>query len=494
MKKLISIKMSKKLILSLIALICISGLAVAQDDSEDLPYNIKTGFTFMMNPQGFDEDLPFWMHVNRDGRIDQNSANALNYIEGNIQLFKNSIFEIESGGSITSRYSSSPSIFFDKAYVDIKAYNFKLTAGRFIDPLAMKEDELSTGSFMYSRNATPIPKIAFSTDGFVGVPGTNNIVRYNGLFAHGWFENDRYVKNAYLHEKYFYLSIKYAFFDAVGGIVHNVQWSGESQSIGQLPTGWQTFWEVITATGSSEETAPGGEQSNAVGNSVAAYDFSLGLYFDNFDMRAYRLFYLEDKVSTRFRSPWDGIWGLTIKPKNNSLIRNIIWEHNNTKRMDSYDFEPRGTASYYNNGIYRTGWTYEGRVIGNPMLLTDGTTERPIYNNIIIAHHFGLSGSLSNAVNYKMLYTFSRNYGEVQDQIITRLPREDCPGTGGRVCAELRPLEELKKLNHSVMLNFSSTLPQNKRWSYGVNLSADLGESYGDRIGLGVNIEYQLTE
>lgn len=494
MKILKSIRIFKKLILSLVVLICFAGHTVAQDDSGDVSYDIKTGFTFKLNPQGLDADLPFWMHVNRDGGIDQISANALNYIEGNILLFKNSIFEIESGASLTSRYSSSPAIFFDQAYLDIKAYSFKLTAGRFIDPLAMKEDDLSTGSFMYSRNATPIPKIAFSTDGFVGLPGTNDIVRYNGLFAHGWFEDNRYVKNAYLHEKNFYLSIKYAFFDAVGGIVHNVQWSGESQGRGQLPTGWQTFWEVITATGSSNETAPGGEQSNAVGNSVAAYDFSLGLYFDNFDMRAYRLFYLEDKVSTRFRSPWDGIWGLTIKPKNSTLIQNFIWEHINTKRMDSYDFEPRGTASYYNNFIYRTGWTHEGRVIGNPMLLTDGTLERPVYNNIIIAHHLGLSGSLGKAVNYKMLYTFSRNYGEVEDQIITRLPREECPGTGGRVCAELRPLDELKKLNHSVMLNFSTTLPQNKRLSYGVNLSADFGELYGDRIGLGVNLEYQLTK
>lgn len=486
--------MFKKLSLSLLTLILFSGQAIAQDHLKDLSYDLKTGFTFMLNPQGFGKDLPFWMHVNRDGRIYQNSANAVNYIEGSARLFMNSIFEIKSGGSVISRYSSSSSVFFDKAYVDIKAYNFKLTAGRFIDPLSMKEDELSSGSFMFSRNATSIPKVAFSTDGFVGVPGTNKIVRYNGLFAHGWFEDDRYVKNAYLHEKYFYLSIKHAFFDAVGGIVHNVQWSGESPSRGQLPTGWQTFWEVITATGSSEESAPGGEQSNAVGNSVAAYDFSLGLYFDHFDMRVYRLFYLEDKVSTRFRSPWDGIWGLTIKPKNNSIIKNFIWEHINTKRMDSYDFEPRGTASYYNNFIYRSGWTYNGRIIGNPMLLTDGTTDRPVYNNILIAHHLGLFGSLIKNVNYKVLYTFSRNYGEVHDQIITRLPREECPGTGGRICAELRPLEELKKLNHSFILNFSSTLPQNKRWSYGVSLSADLGELYGDRIGLGVNIEYHLTK
>lgn len=486
--------MIKKTVLLFLSLLY-SNAVVAQlinYDTENI--DLKTGVSILTNLNGLNEGLPYWSHVNQDGRVDQYSANALNYIDLEANVYKNSIFDLSIGGSLTSRVSESSTVFFDRAYAQLKFYNFKLMGGRYIDPLALKENELSTGSFMYSRNATPIPKVAFATDGFVGVPGTNGILRYNGLFAHGWFDNDRHVKDAYLHEKYFYLSIKYAFFDARGGIVHNVQWGGVSDSQGQLPSGGRTFWEVITATGSSDDDAPGGEQSNAVGNSVAAYDFSLGLTFNDFDLRAYRLFYLEDKVSTRFRSPWDGIWGLSIEPKNIKVIQNFIWEHINTKRMDSYDWEPAGTASYYNNGIYRTGWTYQGRVIGNPMLLTDGTRERPIYNNIIIAHHLGLSGQLSETVNYKLLYTFSRNYGEVQDQIITRLPREECPGTGGRICAELRPLEQLKKVNQSIMLGINSHFPGNDRIRYGISITADLGELYGDRIGAGINIEYDLIK
>jgi len=486
--------MHKKAVILLLFLMCGNTVNAQLINYDTENIDLKTGFSFLTNLNDLNDGLPFWSHANQDGRIDQSSANALNYIDLEASIYENTIFDFTIGGSLTSRVSESSAVFLDKAYAKLKVYNFKLMGGRYIDPLALKENELSTGSFMYSRNATPIPKVAFATDGFVGVPGTNGIIRYNGLFAHGWFDNDRHVKDAYLHEKYLYLSIKYAFFDARGGIVHNVQWGGVSESRGELPSGAQTFWEVITATGSSDENAPGGEQSNAVGNSIAAYDFSLGLTFKNFDLRAYRLFYLEDKVSTRFRSPWDGIWGLTLKPKNSRLIQNFIWEHINTKRMDSYDWEPTGTASYYNNGIYRTGWTYQGRVIGNPMLLTDGTMERPIYNNIMIAHHFGLSGQISEAVNYRLLYTFSRNYGEVQDQIITRLPREECPGTGGRVCAELRPLEQLKKINHSVMAGIRSNIPGYDRIRYGVHITADLGELYGDRIGVGVNVEYDLIK
>lgn len=489
------IKILRKTVLLFIIAAFIPIQLWAQDDDQKVAVDLKAGATFFMNPYGLDENLPFWMHANRDGRIDQNSANALHYVDGKAQIFKNSVFEVDAGVSFISRdYADTPISYFDKAYLNLHIYDFKFMAGRYIDPLAKKEDELSSGSFMYSRNATPIPKIAFSTDGFVDIPGTNGILRYNGLFAHGWFENDRYVQNAYLHEKYFYLSIKYNFFEAVGGIVHNVQWAGESQSLGSLPEGWQTFWEVISATGSSDDSAPGGERSNAVGNSVAAYDFSLGFFFDRFDLRAYRLFYLEDKVSTRFRSAWDGIWGLTLKSKNFELVQNVVWEHINTKRQDSFDFEPRGSASYYNNGIYRTGWTYAGRVIGNPMISTDGTIDRPIYNNIIVAHHLGLSGKFSPNLDYKFLYTFSRNYGTWEDQVIQRLPQEECGAVKGQICAELRPISNLKQLNHSFLLELRSVLPQNERFRYGLTLSSDLGEFYGNRYGVGFNVEYQLLK
>lgn len=438
-------------------------------------------------------DLPFWMHANKDGEVDEHSANAFTYADIFYRPFSANNLKIETGGRVIARYSDNPLAFINTLYAKTTFFNnFVLSAGKFIDPLALKEDELSTGSFMISRNANPIPKIAFHTNGFVGVPGTAGIVRYNALFGHGWFEEDRYVKNAYLHQKYFYLGIKYAFFDAVGGIVHNVQWAGESQDPAvSIPRGWDTFTEVVFARGSKNENAPGGEQSNAVGNSVAAYDFSLGLFFKHFDMRAYRLFYLEDKVSTRFRSPWDGVWGLTVKPKNIPLIQNVIWEHINTKRQDSFDFEPWGTASYYNNFIYRTGWTYHRRVIGNPLLLSNGAVNRPVYNNIIIGHHFGLTGQLASNFTYTLKYTFTRNYGIAANQIIQRLPVSECGG-GPITCAILRPLEEVKKRNQSLLFSIENTLPGNERIRYGLSVAADWGELYGDRLGLGLNLEYRL--
>lgn len=481
------------LLLFTLTLLFTTALHAQQHESE-----IKIGTSFLINPGGLDKDLPFWMHANQDGVVDQYSANAFTYIDVMYRPLWSNNLKIETGGRVITRYSYNPLAFINTLYAKTTFFNtFVLSAGKFIDPLALKEDELSTGSFMISRNAKPIPKIALHTDGFVSVPGTAGIVRYNAFFGHGWFEKDRYVQNAYLHQKYFYLGIKYAFFDAVGGIVHNVQWAGNSVGTpdrpgrGRLPAGWDTFFEVVFAKGSRDENAPGGEQSNAVGNSVAAYDFNLGLFFKHFDMRAYRVFFLEDKVSTRFRSPWDGVWGLTVKPKSIPLIQNVIWEHINTKRQDSFDFEPWGTASYYNNFIYLTGWTHHRRVIGNPLLLSNGHIYRPVYNNIIIGHHVGLAGKLPSNFDYTLKYTFTRNYGIAADQIIQRLPASECGG-GPITCGILRPLQEVKKLNQSLIFSIENTFPGNSRLRYGLSIAADWGELYGDRVGLGFNLEYSL--
>ena len=452
--------------------------------------NIKSGLSFSSNFKGLQHDLPFWLHSNKNGSIDQSSANLKSYISLTADLYSNDLINIKVKSKFINRIARTNSAHLEIGSIELEFNNFEIIAGRFYDPLTNKENHLSTGSFMYSNNALPLPKIAISTKDYVSVPGTNDIIRLNGLFAHGWFDSNRWIQQVYLHEKFLYLNIKYKFFDAKAGIVHNVQWGGHKNSY-KLPNDIRTYIEVIMAKSSSSENAPPGEIRNVVGNSIGAYDFNLGLSFNNFNLNIYRIFYLEDKVSTRFRSPWDGLWGMIIKPNNSTSIKNIIWEHINTKKMDSFYWEPRGTANYYNNGTYKTGWTYKNRVIGNPLILANNSLLKPIYNNIIIGHHIGFDGELSSKIKYQFLFTSSRNYGTYNDQIIRVLPRSKCPSVKDTVCAELRPLSELKKLNHSI---FSSLKIQSKNeyLDYGFSLSADIGKLYEEVAGISIFLNYNF--
>ena len=452
--------------------------------------NVNSGISFTSNFNGINDNLPFWFHSNKSGGIDKNSANINNYVSFTTDLYNSDYLNIRVESKFINRLANTSSTHLEIGSIRLQYNDFEVIAGRFYDPLTIKENDLSIGSFMYSKNAIPLPKIAITTKDYVSIPKTNDIIRLNAFFAHGWFNSNRWIQNVYLHEKYLYLNIKYKFFDAKAGIVHNVQWGGHKGTY-KLPNDLRTYFEVIMAKGSSSKIAPPGEVSNIVGNSIGAYDFNLGLTFNNFNLNIYRIFYLEDKVSTRFRSPWDGLWGVIIKPDNSTLIKNIIWEHINTKKMDSFDWEPRGTANYYNHGIYQTGWTYKNRVIGNPLILANNSLSLPIYNNIIVGHHIGFDGKLVSNITYQFLYTFSRNYGIFNDQIVRNLPSSECPPIELTVCAELRPINQLKKVNHSI---FSSFKIQSKydRLNYGFSLSADIGKLYDKVAGISIFINYNF--
>lgn len=372
---------------------------------------------------GSGDELPFWFYANTDGTVDPESNNLLTHLYSKYLIAPpDSKFRLETGFDAYSRFSDNNALFFTQLYGRIGYGFLDLSVGRFYDPVGMNDNDLSMGSMEVSRNATPIPRIELSTNGFTNVPLTKGHLQFKAMISHGWLESDRYVSNPYLHQKYFYLKVNYKMFEGIGGIIHNVTWGGTHPQYGKLPSSFSDYIRVVTGEGAAQDSnAPNGEMTNVIGNSVAGYDFRLNVNLDKFQIKAYRLFYLEDKVSTRFRSPWDGMWGLGVQLTNqNSIVNEVLWEHLNTKRQDSFDWEPRGTASYYSHFVYKTGWTYEGNVIGNPLLLDRPNANfvgtRNISNNIIIAHHFGIKGRPTDRFRYMAYLTYSRNYGTVSDQ------------------------------------------------------------------------------
>ena len=79
-----------------------------------------------------------------------------------------------------------------------------------------------------------------------------------------------------------------------------------------------------------------------------------------------------------------------------------------------------GADNYFNNGSYKSGWTYWGRTIGDPLLSPVGThtgtwTSRKIVlgieNNRIKAHHLSIAGKAFKRLPYKLMLTYSQNYG-----------------------------------------------------------------------------------
>lgn len=401
--------MKNTFVLSLVLWFLI-GIVTKKIYAQDNNFNYSFESKFL---GGTGDELPYWLHANQHGTVDPQSSNFLNTLIAKGELFNYGDLSISTKAHLNIRLSEQESIHFSELYLAANYGTFEMTFGRKYEPIGLNNHALSAGSMMVSNNAIPLNKITLSTPNFENIPFTDGWMEYKGQFSHGWFSGNRDVEDPYLHQKYLYLRLNIEKFSATGGIVHNTVWGGTSPDHGQLPQSLGDYFRVITATGADEDSdAPPGEINNVIGNSVAAYDFAAAYEFDKFDLSLTRLFYLEDGVSTRFRSPWDGVWGANIQFNDSSSpITAFTYEHINTKQQDAKSDQEIGRASYYNHSIYRSGWTHFGRVLGLPLITINQGNGRTIGNNIIVGHHAGFEGQVTNRLQYKMMGTYSRNYG-----------------------------------------------------------------------------------
>ena len=116
--------------------------------------------------------------------------------------------------------------------------------------------------------------------------------------------------------------------------------------------------------------------------------------------------------------------GIELISNKKNYINQFLYEYINTMNQSGSlgaTDSTYGWDNYYNHYLYQSGWTYYGRVIGNP-LFTLGLNKgrysdmEYIINNRIKAHHMGFAGSISNQINYRVLYTYSENFGIFPDQ------------------------------------------------------------------------------
>lgn len=421
------------------------------------------------------EDLPFWFYANRGGTVDQQSTNFTNRFFSKY-TYHNSArsFRLNTGLEGIARLSQHNSFHFTELYGTVGYSVLNLKAGRFHYPVGLNNHELSAGGMMMSKNAIPLPRIMIYSPDFVDVPYTDELVEVKGMYSHGWFTEDRYVEDPYLHQKYFYLKINIGPFSGTGGIVHNAVWAGTSPDHGRLPQSFGNYLNVVMGKGASDDSdAPPGEKSNVVGNSLGAYEFKANYSFDFFSFSLTRLFYLEDGVSRRFRSPWDGVWGANFKMNDsNNFISAITYEHINTKQQDAKPTQELGQANYYNHGIYRNGWANYGQPMGLSLMTYDEQSNR-FYNNIIVGHHVGIKGQFTNYLSYKFLSSYTRNYGTGS------AAKNQPPGT--------IDFSERREDQYSFLLDINYTLPQVDGLSLNVSTALDTGEFYGDN-----NLGFQM--
>ncbi len=360
------------------------------------------------------DTLPLWQAANQFGVVDRASTNGILRLGAYLPHTDWNGLSYSIAGDVVARVSERPSTFLQQIFGEVRYGHFLLRAGRKEETAGVIHPSLSLGSTTLGLNGAPVTKVSLSWPDYVGIPGTRAFVGIKGFLGHGWLGGNRVVDGALLHEKNLYLRLGFPDWPVKGwgGIMHYVTWGGThvDPEIGDLPSGFGDYLRVFFVRGASGDTAVNPEVTNVLGNSLGAYHFGLDIQLTDLLIRIHRQFYLEDTVSLEFRNALDGLWGLSLTFDDQRILSGFLYEHVNTIRQSSKADEPRGTDNYYNHFLYATGWTHRGQALSLPVI---STSDRyvGVFNNILLAHHVGVEGTVPGPVDYRLLFTYSRNYG-----------------------------------------------------------------------------------
>lgn len=358
-------------------------------------------------------------------------------------------------GTGTSGIKPDITGFFQQLYAHTRLYIIDITAGIKPEYYGAGDALLSSGSLLFSENAHPIPRISIGIEHWTPLPGLFGYAEIKGGLTHGWL-NDNYdvIKGTLLHHKYIGgriggklpVNVSYEFH-------HVAQWGGYSNKHGDLGNNWQAFKAAIFVKSGGTMA---NDQINAQGNHIGVQQLALDVKGEGWKVSTYWQIIQEDGpirfIGTTMNKP-DGLWGLSATQSRWPFIQGVTYEFLNTTDQ-SGPFHDRdglvygGADNYYNNSIYKQGWTYYGHIIGSPLL--------SLSNNRVIAHHVGIRGDIYG-YHYRLIYNHADNYGTYRKPERSR--------------------------NNALLLELTKHVSQAWGLDFGLSLAGDFGTQYGNLFG-----------
>lgn len=339
-------------------------------------------------------------------------------------------------------HSLGPSaIMLQQAYVELKYRSIYLMAGMKEHSSALMNPELSSGDFVESGNARPIPEVRIGFYDFVDIPFTNHWLQIQCQAAYGMMSDGEFLKDHYNYYNY-HLALKslynYKFchfrtnpdqrFMATFGMQSGAFFGGECMyykkgeivKTRKYRSDLKSFFDVLIPVFNNDEDF-------ALGSSLGAWDFFGQYMFNSGDeLCAYFQWPFEDGSSLARRNKLDGVWGVEYRRAEPGIISNVVVEyidfrdqsgpiHYAPGDMDSPTIttESTGRDDYYNNAYYNSYANY-GMSIGTPFL------KSPIYNldgypafmaNRANGFHIGIDGDISERIHYRAQLMYQRNFG-----------------------------------------------------------------------------------
>jgi hypothetical protein len=445
--------MRKLLFKYLIIILCITSKSIAQ-----IPSNVAAEISISATASG---DVPFWMRSNQFGSTPLKGGSTSligkfvrDYSELNLSdsgYYRHRLFDwgfgIEGRTNINTKDFENQLI---QAYAKTRISIFELKLGRFNEYLGLGSDPtLSSGSFTISGNALSVPKIEIAIPDYFRIPVLGGIFSFKGNFAHGWIGHtniadtlgrDRFGNNyvfsennqpyTYLHQKTFYgrFGRENWKLQLYGGINHLAFWGSEKAIYGSDKFTLTNAESLLyVATGKAYGGRGSGTERSKIGNQIGSIDIGGDYDFGNIILSFYRQNFFDVGAIASLANLRDGLNGIAVQNKIEDKLadgfnwKRIVFEFLYTRNQAGENWSKRtksGDENYYNNYLYKNGWSYNGVGLGTPFIGTRTYIRKslpsigPDYfiNNRVYAFHTGIQATFNKWL-YLGKLSYSRNLG-----------------------------------------------------------------------------------
>ncbi len=374
-------------------------------------YAQKIDFSASVTVEGLfssEEENPFWLYTNQRGRIDE-LTDIATWADASVTYFITPDASVELGVGGLYQNGFADQLQLDQYYLSFQNTWMKAHAGRKHKTELYNGLSATNENVLWSLNARPLPGLSFEIYRPVYFWKTAGL-GFKASWEEFLTDDERYVENLRIHHKSFhfvYSGIRN--FELIFGLQHFAQWGGTSPDEGQLPNGFEDYLRVIT--GKQGQNTEVGEQLNALGNQLGSYEIYLNTSWSHYDIQLLYNTFFEDMSGLKLRNTPDGRYGIFIQDRDKEKwVSSFMYEYYYTRNQSKYYPTTDGKDNYFNNSLYKSGWTYENRVLGLPFILArkDGLG---ISDNNIVAHHVGISGKAFYYLPYKFLTSYRMNYG-----------------------------------------------------------------------------------
>ncbi|MGR3811441.1 hypothetical protein [Jiulongibacter sp. NS-SX5] len=385
------------------------------------------------------DSTPFWLRAKDYGQYPDAPHFVQAYLD--IQQDYDSLFQKNSalkpfslgyGAQALIQQSDQTRLIMPEAFIKLRYKHWELYGGRRKEMFGLADTTHTSGSYIWSGNALPMPKIQIHTPNYVAL-GKKGRISFNAGLSHGWFGKDSVMQGHLLHQKWLYGRIGQpnAKVQITVGINHQVMWGGYSEILeagekytldGKLaPYPLYSYQYILLPflqkfVPPDQTKVPGYDGGLAIGNQLGSVDLSFLFKGENTVWLLYKQQPYDFARSLyNLNNIEDGLHGLRVSFINGQLLQNITGEFFYSKSQGRYRFGKLQDSNYgeidnyFFHGQYQS-WSYQNQILGTPFILFEGQNQRR-FNNRLKYCYLSLKGNLKPKLTYVLKQVYSQNFG-----------------------------------------------------------------------------------